>query len=63
MGSYQRSFIVDGVEYELFAQVEGDETVFQLVDPSGREIGEPLTNVPTHAEAAALVRTALGEPF
>jgi hypothetical protein len=45
MGRYERAFTLDGVNYDPFAQVDDDETLYQLVDQSGREVGEPFADV------------------
>jgi hypothetical protein len=56
VGSYERSFIVDGVEYELYAQLDGDECVYELVDQAGKTVAEGLAEIPDAAAAAALIR-------
>lgn len=60
MGSYERSFVVDGVEYELYKQL--DQPVYQLVDRSGRPLAE-FADVPSHQTVvAAVCASASSEP-
>lgn len=56
VGTYEKTFIVDGVDYELYAQADGGETVYQLVDRNGRVIADELSEIPDEQTAAALVR-------
>lgn len=52
MGSYEKSFIVDGVEYELYRQLDD---VFQLVDQTGRAVAD-FADVPDQQAVADAVR-------
>lgn len=52
MGSYEKSFSVDGVEYELYRQLDD---VFQLVDQSGRAVAD-FADVPDQQAVADAVR-------
>ena len=56
VGTYEKTFVVDGVEYELYAQSDGDERVYQLVDTHGRVVADELPDVPDEETVAALVR-------
>jgi hypothetical protein len=62
VGSYERSFIVDGVDYELYAQLDGDECVYELVDQAGSTVADGLAEIPDADAVAALVRKRV-EPF
>lgn len=62
MGSYERSFVVDGVVYELYAQLDGDESGYELVDQAGKTVADGLAEIPDDDAVAALVRNR-GEPF
>ena len=55
VGSYEKTFVVDGAQYELYAQLEGDVTVYALVDQSGRAIGE-FAEVPDEETVVMLIR-------
>lgn len=56
MGSYEKTFIVDGAEYELFAQSSEEGVVgYQLVAADGVPL-TLLAAVPEQAEVEALVR-------
>jgi hypothetical protein len=52
VGSYEKSFVVDGVEYELYRQFE---LGFALVDQSGRAIAD-FADIPDQQAVAAAVR-------
>lgn len=52
MGSYEKSFIVDGVEYELYRQLE---LGYQLVDQSGRPLAD-FADVPDQQAVITAVR-------
>lgn len=53
MGSYEKSFVVDGVEYELYRQF--DELGFQLVNQAGRAIAD-FPDIPDQQAVVAAVR-------
>jgi hypothetical protein len=61
VGRFERSYVVDGEQYELYT--ERAEHTFQLVDSDGLPIGEPFTNIPDDETVSALVRAsrAVGE--
>jgi hypothetical protein len=56
VGSYEKTFVVDGAEYELYAQLDG-ESGYQLVDRMGRAVGE-FAEIPDDETVVALVREA-----
>ena len=56
MGTYEKTYVVDGVDYELYAaSVDGEQT-FQLVDRAGQVVADALGDVPDEETVAALVR-------
>jgi hypothetical protein len=57
MGTFERSYFVDGQELELYAQLDGEAlTGYQLVTSDGASIGDPFAGVPDEETVAALVR-------
>lgn len=59
MGTFERTFTVDGASYDLFRQSDDEETSFELVDARGQRVGAPLDAEPDQAAVERLVRTAL----
>lgn len=55
MGTFEKSFIVDGQEYELYATSDEESTGYQLVDHAGQPVGEPLSELPDEEAVLALV--------
>jgi hypothetical protein len=53
VGSYEQSFTVDGVEYELYRLL--DELGYQLVDHTGRPLAD-FTDVPDRQAVVTAVR-------
>jgi len=61
VGTYVKSFVVDGEEYELYAQVGNGLTTYDLFDRAGLIIIiADLTEVPDEETVVALVRVADG---
>lgn len=58
MGTYEKSFIVDGEEYELYRHDDDDgEVGYQLVTQQGELVNEGLLlDEPDQAAVVALVR-------
>ena len=59
MGTYEKSYCVDGVIYELYRQTDiyGEFIGYELVTQRGRKINDGLLGkVPTHRDVVALVR-------
>lgn len=57
MGSYVRTYTVDGQQYELYLRMVEDTVGFQLVAFDGTVLTpELLSREPTDAEAATLIR-------
>jgi hypothetical protein len=57
VGTYEKTYLVAGVAYELYAQSEQDEVGFNLFDQRGRKVTvEPLPQVPDHEAVIVLVR-------
>lgn len=57
MGTYEKSFIVDGEEYELYRHEDDGEVGFQLVTHQGELVNDGLLlDEPDEAAVAALVR-------
>jgi hypothetical protein len=56
VGTFERSYEVDGAELELYAQVDGDETIYELVDKrDGQTLGS-FAEMPDDDTVATLVR-------
>jgi len=61
MGTFIKSFVVDGEEYELYAQVDNGITTYDLLDAAGTTIVvADLDDVPDDETVVALVRAADG---
>ena len=57
MGTYEKSFIVDGEEYELYRHDDDGDVGYQLVTQRGQLVNDGLLfDVPDQATVAALVR-------
>jgi hypothetical protein len=59
MGTFEKTFDVDGASYDLFRHDEDGETSFELVDARGRRVGVALDAEPDQEAIERLVRTAL----
>jgi hypothetical protein len=57
VGTFEKSYEVDGEQFELYAQSEEPQT-FQLVDNDSLPIGEPFTAIPDDESVVALVRAS-----
>lgn len=64
MGTFERSFEVDGERFELYAQSHDGELRYELVDEKNRRIGDVFRQPPDENVVADLVRAvkALGRP-
>jgi hypothetical protein len=60
VGTFEKSFVVDGEQYEVYSYSEDGTRTFQLVTEVGLPIGQPLSELPEDETVAALVREALG---
>ena len=58
MGTFEKSYTVDGEQFELYAQTEDGERSFQLVDTQSLPVGEPFGEVPSEEAVAELVRAS-----
>lgn len=57
LGSYEKTFVVDGAEYELYAVADGESAGYVLVDHAGvKVIEEPLTEIPDDEAVRSLVQ-------
>lgn len=57
MGTYEKSFIVDGEEYELYRHDDDGEVGYQLVTQQGELVNEGLLgDTPSQPAVEALVR-------
>jgi hypothetical protein len=57
MGTYEKSFVVDGEEYELYRHWNDGRIAFQLVSYRGQLVHDGLlTEKPDQAAVKALVR-------
>jgi hypothetical protein len=57
MGTYEKSFVVDGEEYELYRHWNDGRIAFQLVSYRGQLVHHGLLSVkPDQATVEALVR-------
>lgn len=57
MGSYEKTYVVDGREYELYAATDGESTAYALVDHAGVKVSdEALSEIPADETVRALVR-------
>lgn len=57
MGTYEKSFIVDGEEYELYRHDDDGEVGYQLVTQQGELVNDGLLlDEPDRDAVAALVR-------
>jgi len=57
MGTYEKSFVVDDEEYELYRHWNDGRIAFQLVSYRGQLVPDGLlTDEPDQAEVEALVR-------
>jgi hypothetical protein len=55
MGTFEKVYVVDGSEYELYRQNDVP-TTYQLVDWTGRLIASGLAGVPDEQSVVALIR-------
>jgi hypothetical protein len=58
VGTYVKSFVVDGEEFELYAQIDDEGKSYLVVDGDSLPIGEPFDEVPRDVVVAALVRAS-----
>jgi hypothetical protein len=58
VGTYVKSFVVDGEAFELYAQIGDGDKSYQLVDGDSLAVGEPFDHVPQDAIVADLVRAS-----
>lgn len=57
LGSYEKTFVVDGAEFELYAVADGESTGYVLVDHAGvKVIEEPLSEIPDDETVRSLVQ-------
>jgi hypothetical protein len=56
MGTFERSFEVDGERFELYAQTQDAETTYQLVDEANLPIGQAFVHPPEEDVVIGLVR-------
>jgi hypothetical protein len=64
MGTFEKVYEVDGERFELYAQLSGSETSYQLVDEDNLTIGASFGYVPDEETVTGVVRAvkALSEP-
>jgi hypothetical protein len=57
VGTYAKTYVVDGEQYELYAESDTDEVGYELFDLRGRKVTvEPLPNIPDQEAIVGLVR-------
>jgi hypothetical protein len=57
MGTYEKTYVVDGEQYELYAESDADEVAYELFDLRGRKVTvEPLAKIPDQEAIVGLVR-------
>jgi len=56
MGTFEKSYEVDGERFELYAQASDGETAYQLVDEENLAIGGPFADIPDDATVTGVVR-------
>ena len=56
MGTFERTFNVDGASYDLFRH-DDDEDTFELVDVRGQRVGDAFETEPDQAAVERVVRT------
>lgn len=59
MGTFERTFDVDGASYDLFRHDDDEETSFELVDSRGQRVGAALDAEPDQEAVERLVHAAL----
>jgi hypothetical protein len=55
LGTFEKSYEVDGKKFELYRQESEGEHVFQLVDGDSAPVGQPFAEVPSDAAIAEFV--------
>lgn len=55
MGTFERSFEVDGERFELYVQKRAGATIYQLVDGENLPIGRPFRRPPNEETVRCLV--------
>jgi hypothetical protein len=58
MGTFEKTYEVDGERFELYAQEREDEQCYQLVDSENLPVGGPFTGIPDEQTVVRLVRAA-----
>ena len=56
MGTFERTYEVDGERFELYRQGDDSAKTYQLVDDENLPVGERFDEVPSEDVVAALVR-------
>jgi len=56
MGTYEKTVVVDGEEFDLFSHSDDDGSTFQLVDKGGQIIGAARGELPDEQMVLAIVR-------
>jgi hypothetical protein len=57
VGTYEKTYVVDGAQYELYAVTEDDTVNYDLFDHAGRKVTvEPLPEIPDNEAVIGLVQ-------
>lgn len=58
MGTFEKTYEVDGERFELYVQEGEDERRYQLVDSENLPVGGPFSAIPDEQTVVRLVRAA-----
>jgi hypothetical protein len=57
VGTYEKTYVVDEAQYELYAVTEDDGVGYDIFDQGGRKVTvEPLPEIPDNEAVIGLVR-------